>query len=344
MDLTTSYLGLSLPHPLVVGASPLSADLGQVRRLEDAGMAALVMSSLFEEQIRGPLPAAVEGISGPEEYLEHLVQVRSAVEVPVIASLNGVSLGGWLEYARQIEEAGADALELNVYRLVVDPFESGEAVERRVREMISRLREVVALPVAVKLSPFHTSLAHFARQLDEAGSDGLVLFNRFYQPDLDLEELRVVPTLNLSTSEELRLRLRWLAVLHRPYSGDLAASGGVHTAEDALKAVLAGASAVQVVSALLAHGPERLTALRDGLTRWLEEHGHGSVEEIRGRLSLASCPDPETYERANYLQVLASWNDGGERREAGGTGWEPGARDREPRAAGPPPGRTTPRQ
>jgi dihydroorotate dehydrogenase (fumarate) len=317
VNLATRYLGLDLPHPLVPGAGPPTANPDAVRRLEDAGAAAVVLPSLFEEQLQGTKPppgttgdgSGVLFDRGPDEYLELIAEVREAVAIPVIASLNGATVGGWLQYARRIEEAGARALELNVYRLVTDPYESGEAVELKVRDMLARLREAVAIPLAVKLSPFHTSPAHFARRLDEAGADGLVLFNRFYQPDLDLDRLEVATELRLSDSSELLLRLRWLAILAAPFSGSLACTGGVHTAEDAVKAILAGAHAVQMVSALLRHGPGRLTEVLEGVRRWLDRHGFESLDEVRGLLSLARCADPGVYERAQYLEVLHRWQE-----------------------------------
>ena len=328
MDLSTPWLGMRLKNPLVVGASPMVDDLGTVRRLEDAGAAAIVLHSLFEEQILREeqaahrvfetsgessaealsyFPAADDLSIGPEEYLELIQRVKSAVAVPVAASLNGTTEGGWLHYARLMEEAGADALELNVYALATDPWESGEAIERRTRAMVRAVREASGVPVAVKLSPFYTSFAHFARQLDQEGADGLVLFNRFYQPDLDVEALDVQRTLRLSDASELPLRLRWLAILSGRVEASLLATGGIHGALDAVKALMAGAHAVQMVSALLRHGPEYLGLVRDDLERWMAEHGYDSVESLRGTLSLARCPDPAAYERANYMQMLQSW-------------------------------------
>jgi dihydroorotate dehydrogenase (fumarate) len=327
MNLTTTYLGCSLPHPLMPGASPLVDDLDMVRRLEDAGAAAIVMHSLFEEQIAAEEHAAVQAAAhgdsfgealsylpgspafalGPDRYLEQLRRIRDAVAVPVIASLNGVTPGGWLEYARLLEQAGAHALELNVYHVATDPAETAAAVESRVLEVLRAVRAAVRLPLAVKLSPFYSALAHLAHELDLLGADGLVLFNRFYQPDIDPEALEVVPALQLSDSSELRLRLRWLAILHGRVRPGLAASGGVHTGLDALKAVMAGADAVQLVSALLRHGPEHLAAVRADLTRWLEEHEYDSLAQARGSMSLLRCPDPVAFERANYLRVLESW-------------------------------------
>jgi dihydroorotate dehydrogenase (fumarate) len=328
MDLTTPYLGLRLKHPLVVGASPMVDDLSTVRRLEDAGAAAIVLHSLFEEQIAREQLAQVENLAvhddsfaeavsffpstvempvGPEEYLELIHRVKAAVEVPVIASLNGSTEGGWLHYARLMEQAGADALELNVYALATDPHDSGEAIERRTLAMLRTVKDGVSIPVAVKLSPFYTSLAHFADRLAGAGADGLVLFNRFYQPDIDPDELEVARTLRLSDASELPLRLRWLAILSGRVGVSLAATGGIHTALDAIKAVMAGAHAVQLVSVLLRHGPDFLRLLRDEMAGWMAERGYGSIAEMRGSMNLARCPDPAAYERANYMQILQTW-------------------------------------
>ena len=328
MDLRTTYLGFDLPHPFLPGASPLVDDLDTVRRLEDAGAAAIVMHSLFEEQLVSELvathaflseteesfaeatsflPGQVAHTLGPQKYLEQLVRIKHAVDVPVIASLNGATAGGWLEYADMMQQAGADALELNVYRLATDPERSSAELEAEVVEMVREVKAVVKIPLAVKLSPFYTSLTHFAGRLAEAGADGLVLFNRFYQPDLNIEELDVEPTLHLSNSSELLLRLRWLAILYGQVKASLAVTGGVHTVEDAVKAIMAGADAVQTVSLLLRNGPEALSALRDGVERWFEEHEYESIDEARGCLSLERCPDPGGYERANYMLILESW-------------------------------------
>ncbi len=328
MDLTVSYLGIRLKHPLMVGASPMVDDLGTVRRLEDAGAAAIVMHSLFEEQLVREQAATVQALEtgegffaeaqsflptygdfrlGPDEYLEQLRRIKQTVEIPVIASLNGSSLGGWLTYAGLMEEAGADALELNVYFLPTDPRESSEMIERRVYDMVQAVKRTVKIPVAVKLSPFYTSLACFARRLDEAGADGLVLFNRFYQPDLDPEELQAQRVLRLSDSTELPLRLRWLAILFGHVGCSLAATGGVHNPIDAVKAVMAGASAVQVVSALLRRGPEYLRLLLADFTAWVRDHDYATLDAMRGALSLKRCPDPAAFERANYMQILQSW-------------------------------------
>jgi dihydroorotate dehydrogenase (fumarate) len=328
MDLSTTYLGLKLPHPLMPGASPLSDDLDAVRRLEDAGAAAIVMHSLFEEQIvaeqltsqlamdlhsestaEAPsyFPTSDQYVLGPDEYLEQLARVKAAVALPVIGSLNGTTPGGWLEYARLIEDAGADALELNVYAPAVDPRDDSAALERAALDLVAEVRRGVSIPIAVKLSPFYTAFAHFAEQLAGHGAGGLVLFNRFYQPDLDVERLEVSRTLRLSDSSELPLRLRWLAALSGRTAGSLACSGGVHTALDALKAVMCGAHAVQMVSCLLKHGPEQLGKVRFGLQAWLEEHEYESLAQAQGSMSLARCPDPRAYERANYIHVLQSW-------------------------------------
>jgi len=328
MDLSTTYLGLRLPHPLMPGASPLCQDLGRARALEDAGAAVLVLNSLFEEQLVLEQMASLAFLDahedayaealtyfpgvehfklGPDEYLEHLERLKSAVAIPVIASLNGTSLGGWLNFAKLMHQAGADAIELNVYHLVTDAERSGEGIERRVVEMLRSVKEQLPIPVAVKLSPFYTSLAHFARQLDLAGANGLVLFNRFYQPDLDVEQLEVERRLQLSDPSELLLRLRWLAILHGHVDCSLAVTGGVHGALDVVKSVMAGAHAVQIVSALLREGPDKLARLRKELAEWLEQHEYESLSQMQGSMSLVRCPDPQAYERANYMEILQSW-------------------------------------
>jgi dihydroorotate dehydrogenase (fumarate) len=328
MDLSTNYLGFSLPHPLMPGASPMVDDLDLVRRLEDAGAAAIVMHSLFEEQIESEQLAAFahtekhsyafgEALSyfpgadafslGPDDYLEQIRRIKAAVRVPVIASLNGVSLGGWLHYARLMQQAGADALELNVYALATDPDESSTNIEAHTLEMVRAVRSAVTVPLAVKLSPFYTSFAHFAQRLDEIGPAALVLFNRFYQPGIDVEELEVRRELRLSDSSELPLRLRWLAILSPHLRAGLAVTGGVHSVTDVVQAVMAGACAVQMVSALLLHGPERLGELRRELDEWLEKHEYESLRQMRGSMNLRSCPEPQAYERANYLLMLQSW-------------------------------------
>jgi dihydroorotate dehydrogenase (fumarate) len=328
MDLSTTYLGFVLPHPFMPGASPLVDDLDTVRRLEDAGAAAIVMRSLFEEQITREqlgsihhimvheesfaealsyFPAPDEYALGPERYLEQLRQIKAIVDVPVIGSLNGTTPEGWLNYASQIQEAGADALEINFYHVATDPLETGADVERRLLEVVRLVKQAVSVPVAVKLSPFYSSLPHVAQQLDAAGADGLVLFNRFYQPDIDPEALEAVPRLQLSTSDELLLRVRALATLSGKVRASLAATGGVHTALDALKAVMAGAHAIQMVAALLHHGPQQLRTVREELAQWLEDHEYESLRQAQGSMSLERCPDPDAFERGNYMKVLQTW-------------------------------------
>ncbi|MFQ5700828.1 MAG: dihydroorotate dehydrogenase-like protein, partial [Acidobacteriota bacterium] len=316
MDLSTTYLGLKLPHPFMPGASPLVDDLATVRRLEDAGAAAITMHSLFEEQIRAEELTITRSVEthgesfaeassylsmppdftfGPDEYLEQIRRIKAAVSVPVVASLNGVTRGGWLEHARLMEQAGADAIELNVFELVTDPAVSGQAVEERLVGMLAAVKKMSSIPVSVKLSPFYSSLAHVAARLDEAGADGLVLFNRFYQPDLDIEDLQLVRSLEPSTSAELNLRLRWLAILSGRIRASLAVTGGVHGVADAVKTIMSGAHAVQMVSVLLRQGPEHLTVIRDGVATWLEEHGYNCLEQMQGSMSLERCPDPSAF-------------------------------------------------
>jgi dihydroorotate dehydrogenase (fumarate) len=328
VDLKTSYLGLNLPHPFMPGASPMVDDRDLVRRLEDAGAAAIVMHSLFEEQIRVEqvathhyvedpaesfaeaqtyMPSFQDFRLGPEDYLEQIRKLKEAVAVPVVASLNGTTPGGWLDYARLMEQAGADALELNVYNLATDPNVSGERLEEQILEIARTVASNVKIPVAIKLSFFYTSLLHFARRLDLAGVRGLVLFNRLYQPDIDIEELEVQPTLRLSDSRELLLRVRWLAILFGRMKASLAVTGGVHTAEDAVKAIMSGADAVQMVSALLRNGPQHLKTIREGVVHWMEEHEYESLAQMRGSMSLARCPDPHAFTRANYAHILQSW-------------------------------------
>jgi dihydroorotate dehydrogenase (fumarate) len=326
MDLSTTYLGLNLSHPLIPGASPLTDDLDTVRRLEDAGAPALVLRSLFEEQIENEQFREVQDVEaaeetfpealtyfprrdeyrviGPDRYLENVRKVKEAAGVPVIASLNGVSDGGWVDYARQCQEAGADALELNVYTIATDPDVAGATVEDRIVRAAKSVKASVRIPVAVKISPFFSSLPHMAKRLDEAGADGLVLFNRFYQPDIDPEALEAAPTLRLSDSSELLPRLRWLAILSGRVKMSLGATGGVHTATDAVKAIMAGAHGVQMVSALLENGPAHLAKVRGELSAWMEAHGYESVAQMRGCMSLLKCPDPAAFERANYIRIL----------------------------------------
>lgn len=328
MNLSTQYLGLTLAHPFMTGASPLVDRLDLVRHLEDAGVSAITMHSLFEEQIAmeqvatirhmeshaeayaealSYFPAPDDYALGPDAYLEQIRRIKAMVDVPVIGSLNGSTGRGWVEYAKLIEQAGADALELNVYFLATDPDESSAAIETRVLNVAGSVKEAVSIPVAVKLSPFFTSLPHLARHLDAVGVDGLVLFNRFYQPDIDVEALDVAPRLQLSDSSELLLRLRWLAILRGRVKASLAATGGIHTGLDAIKAVMAGASGVQLVSVLLHHGPDKLRDLQREFARWMEDHEYESVEQMCGSMSLERCPDPAAFERANYTRILQTW-------------------------------------
>ncbi|NOY45252.1 MAG: dihydroorotate dehydrogenase-like protein [Deltaproteobacteria bacterium] len=326
MDLSTTYLGLSLSHPVIPGASSLTEGPDRVRRLEDAGAPAVVLPSLFEEDIEHErlrrlrdveapsesfaealsyFPrAGTEGIPGPDAYLERLRKIKEAVAIPVIASLNGASPGTWVEYARQIQEAGADALELNVYFLAVHPGVGPAEVDDRVVEVAGSVVKAVSVPVAVKLSPFFSSLPHLIARLGRAGVRAVVLFNRFYQPDIDPEALEVVPRLRRSTPAELGLRLRWTALLARRVAPQIAVTGGVHGAEDAVKALLAGARAVQMASALLEHGPDHLGAVVRGLTEWMERKGYESLDQVRGLLASDGSSDPAGLVRANYARVL----------------------------------------
>jgi dihydroorotate dehydrogenase (fumarate) len=328
VDLTTQYLGLNLKNPLVVSASPLSKKVDTSIRMEQAGVSAIVMYSLFEEQIireslklhadltRGTdsfgealtyLPDYGMYSIGPEKYLEVLEKTKKAVSIPVIGSLNGNTPGGWTEYARKIEQAGADALELNMYDLATDPDIRAGELEERYINLVSEIRKSVRLPLAVKLSPFFTSLPNFSRRLVEAGANGLVLFNRFYQPDFDLEELEVTPNLVLSNSTELRLPLRWIAILYGRVHTDFALTSGVHTAEDVIKAIMAGASVAMTTSALLQEGLELAPVLLDGVQSWMVEHEYESIQQMKGSMSQRAVADPSTYERANYMTVLSSY-------------------------------------
>ena len=327
MDLKTTYLGLELKNPIISGSCPLGANLDTIRNLEDAGAAAIVMPSLFEEEIMGAARAQMEMESagagfaeassylpdpdgyhvGPDQYLEHLRAAKEAVSIPVISSLNGASPGGWTGYAKKMEEAGADAIELNAYYLATDAVETGADVEQRIIDIVAAVKSEVSLPVAVKLSPFYSSIANLARKLEETGADGLVIFNRFYQPDLDIEELDVVPNLRLSTADELRLRLRWLAILSSQVKISLAATGGAHNAVDVIKAVMTGAHAVQMVSALLIHGPEHITRTLEAIEFWLNEHEYESLRQMQGSMNLAKVPDAAKLTRANYMKMLDSW-------------------------------------
>jgi len=324
-DLGTRYLGLSLRCPLVASSSPLTGRLATLRQLEDAGAGAVVLPSLFEEQLTAEsleidrlletgagsfgealdyFPDLDDYDTGPGRSLELVREAKQALGIPVIASLNGTTPGGWLEHAKLLEEAGADALELNLYHVAADPEDDAGSLEGRLREVVVAVRREVEIPIAVKLSPFFTALAHTARELVRAGADGLVLFNRFYQPDVDLEALEVVPRLALSSSQELRLPMRWIAILRGRVEASLAATSGVHTRDDAVKVLLAGADAVMLASALLEHGPEHLRGLEQGIAEWMAEREYESVEQLKGSMSQGAVADPAAFERANYLRTL----------------------------------------
>jgi dihydroorotate dehydrogenase (fumarate) len=330
MDLTTTYLGLKLKNPLVASPSPLSEKLENIKRLEDAGVSAVVMYSLFEEQIihesleldhyltQGTetfaealsyLPNAGKYSLAPEKYLDHLAKAKKAVSIPVIGSLNGVSTGGWISYARKIEEAGADALELNIYFLPDDPGLSAARLEDAYVTLVKDVRAKIKIPLAVKLSPYFTALPNLAMRLVDAGANGLVLFNRFYQPDFDLEQLTVVPNLVLSNSNELRLPLRWIAMLYGRIQADFALTSGVHTAQDALKAVMAGASVAMTTSALLKNGPSKADEIIKGMEAWMVEHEYTSIQQMKGSMSQKAVAEPAAFERANYMKVLGSFKE-----------------------------------
>ena len=328
MDTSTSYLGFRLLHPFIAGASPFGYQLDTVKRLEDAGCAAVVLHSLFEEQItlatEGTIahmnvresqfaepvayfPSSEDYALTPDAYAEQVSRVKQAVRVPVIASLNGRTTEAWLRFATILEQAGADALELNIYEVVTDLDVSGTAIESQLSDVVKALKGVLKIPVAVKLSPFFAAFGNVAKQLDRAGADGLVIFNRFYQPDIDIKTMESVPRIELSTSAELLLRLRWLAILHGRIRPSLAVTGGVVTPTDGIKAILAGADAVQMVSALLRHGPTYITSMRRALEQWMEWNKLTRLDEVRGRLSLQKTRDRAAFERANYIRTLQSW-------------------------------------
>jgi dihydroorotate dehydrogenase (fumarate) len=329
IDLSTNYLGLHLANPFMTGASPLADHMDTVRRLEDAGCAAIVLHSLFEEQITqaesgrihqmDPLdtrfstvvsyfPTPEHYALSPESYLEHVRRVKSAVQIPVIGSINGATPAAWLKFAKLIEQAGADAIELNMYEVVTEVDQSALVIEESLRQAVQDLKGQLKIPIAVKLSPFFTAFGHVARELDRAGAAGLVLFNRFLQPDIDVRHLTVWPRLELSDSTELLLRLQWLAILHGRVRCSLAATGGVATPNDGIKAILAGAHAVQMVSAILRHGPSYFTSMREELRRWMESLEFARLGDIRGRLSLSRTEEPSAYERANYIRTLSGWS------------------------------------
>jgi dihydroorotate dehydrogenase (fumarate) len=329
MNLKTEYLGLPLRTPLVPSASPLSENLDNIKRMEDAGAAAVVMHSLFEEHLsferhQSPHLSSLRTNSyaealaycpemrqlavGPESYLDEIRAAKAAVSIPVIASLNGSTVGGWTDYARQIQEAGADALELNIYWVPTDLQLTGEDVERRYLEIVAHVKRTVSIPVAVKLSPFFSNLANMAKQLVEKGAAGLVLFNRFFQPDIDLESLEVVPNIHLSSQLAMRLPLRWIALLYGRLKADLAATSGIHNGRDVVKMLIAGADVTMLCSALIRRGIPYIRLIESELAEWLEEHGYDSVEQLKGSLSHMKCPNPEAFERAQYVRgISTSW-------------------------------------
>jgi dihydroorotate dehydrogenase (fumarate) len=331
IDLSTTYLGLNLQNPLVASASPLSKKIEKARRLEEAGISAIVMYSLFEEQIiqeslefdhylsRGtdsfpeaPTHLPDGGLYGirPEKYLNQVAALKKALSIPVIGSLNGVTKGGWTEYARKIEEAGADALELNMYYLATDPEITGAEIEARQVELVAEVSSAITIPLAVKISPFITSVPHFAKRLVEAGANGLVLFNRFYQPDFDLDELEIVHTLDLSTSADLRLPLRWISILYGKLNADLALTSGIHTSRDVLKAMMAGAQVAMIASELLWDGsPQRVRAILEQMKTWMDEREYTSIKQMQGSMSQKSVSNPAAFERANYMKVLNSFRE-----------------------------------
>jgi dihydroorotate dehydrogenase (fumarate) len=325
VDLTTTYLGLQLKNPILPSAGPLSRSLDSMKKLEDAGASAIVMYSLFEEQVSheaGELefylahgsesfaeavtyfPASGEFNLGPDEYVELLHKAKQSLGIPVLGSLNGVSPGGWIDYAKKIEEAGADALELNVYYIPTDQDLTGADVENRYVEVLASVRQAVRIPVAIKMGPFFSSFANVARRFVKAGADGLVLFNRFYQPDIDLETLEVKPEVTLSRSFASRLPMRWIAILHGRIEASLAATSGIHTASDVLKMLMVGADVTMMCSALLIHGPRHIALVLEQLEQWLVEHEYDSVRQLKGSMSQKSVADPSAFERANYMKAL----------------------------------------
>lgn len=330
VDLTTRYLGLTLKNPLVASASPLTGNLDTLRRLEDAGVAAAVLPSLFEEQIEHDelelqrlydfqtesfaesltyFPELGEYNTGPHAYLQHLERARQSVSIPLIGSLNGATRGGWVRYAKLIEEAGADALELNIYFIPTDPHTDGRDVEQQYADLVASVRQSLSIPLAVKIGPYFSSLPHFAQELIHAGADGLVLFNRFLEPDIDLESLQFRPHLVLSTRDELRLPLRWIAILRDLVPISLAATSGIHFTEDVIKALLAGADVTMMASVLLQRGPQYLAVVLRELQHWLSEKDYESVEQLKGSMSRERCAKPGDLERANYMKALVSYTD-----------------------------------
>ncbi len=327
IDLTTTYLGMKLRTPLVASASPLSQEIDGIRRLEDAGASAVVLYSLFEEQLRQEaaelehrldagthsfaeaityLPQADEFRLGPEGYLKHIERVKKAITIPIIASLNGSSVGGWTRYAKQIEDVGADALECNIYFLATDPKVSSSEIEQRYLDIVAAVKSVVSIPVAVKISPFFSNMANMAKRFDETGVNGLVLFNRFYQPDVNIEELEIEPNVLLSTPQALRLPLTWIGILHGRIRASLAATSGVHQHEDVIKLLMVGADVTMLCSTLLRNGIGHIRQIERGLVHWMQEHEYASVQQMKGSMSQIRCADPGAFERAQYMKAVKS--------------------------------------
>jgi dihydroorotate dehydrogenase (fumarate) len=328
MDLSTTYLGLNLKNPIIPSAGPLSHNLDSMKKLEDAGAAAIVMYSLFEEQIiheteelnhyltfgtesfaesLSYFPQTDEFNLGPEEYLDLIHKAKQSLKIPIIGSLNGISTSGWIEYAKKIEEAGADALELNVYYIPTNPELNGETVENRYLDVLRAVKNAVKIPAAIKLSPYFSSFSNFAKKLDDLGVNGLVLFNRFYQPDINLKELIVEPNILLSTPQAMRLPLQWISILYGKIRANLAATSGIHTHEDVLKMIMAGADVTMMCSALLIYGPELISKILDNMNQWMIENEYISVSQMKGSMSYKSVKDTTAYERANYMKVLHSY-------------------------------------
>jgi dihydroorotate dehydrogenase (fumarate) len=328
-DLSTKYMGLNLQNPLVMSPSTLCKKIDNIRKMEDAGASAVVLHSLFEEQIilenqeidryltQGTdsyaeslsyFPNVGDFWAGPDEYLEHIRKVKNAVKIPIIASLNGVSAGGWTSYAKEFENAGADAIELNIYYIPTDLDLVSQQVEYMYLEVAKSVKNSVNIPVAIKISPYFSSMAYMARQFDQIGVDALVMFNRFYQPDFDLESMKVVPNLVLSTSDELRLRLRWVAILYGRIKANMAVTGGVHTAEDVAKSILAGANITMMTSAVMTNGVGHITKIKNGLAEWMDKHEFASIADIQGKMSQQSVKEPAAFERANYMKVIKSFS------------------------------------
>lgn len=328
MDITTTYLGLKLKSPIVCSAGPLSEKISNIREMEDAGAGAVVLYSIFEEQIEHDqleldyftshntesyaeatsyLPTPFEFKLGPDEYLNHIRKAKEAVNIPIIASLNGKSIGGWTDYAMKIEQAGADALELNIYLLPTDFKKFGSEIEKIYLDIVKAVKSTVKIPIAVKMHPFFSSTSFMASELSKAGADGLVMFNRFYQPDIDLEKLEVVPNVILSTPMAMRLPLRWIAMMYGRINADLAATSGIYSAEDVLKMVMAGAKVTQMLSALLKFGIGHIADVTTNLKAWMEEKEYQSIDQMRGSMSYMNVDDPASFERANYMKVLQSY-------------------------------------